>query len=122
MTAELVAEASLPEDQARTSCGTLSRNSWQFTGARTRRSPRSPWNPCRRGTYSPPVHMLDASAHPVVPTPPPGRGHPGALLAAPSARTSAATRWKGRVLLEQPAGAAPAGQSGCGDDQSKPRR
>ena len=106
VTAELVAEASLPEDQVRTLRDVLSRNLKQFTRlhpALTTLTPES----MQAGDILP-LHpgMLDA-APTLLPDAPFGAdATSGALPTAPSAPTSAATPLEGaEVQPEQPAGA-----------------
>lgn len=106
VTAELVAEASLPEDQVRTLRDVLSRNLKQFTRlhpALTTLTPES----MQAGDILP-LHpgMLDA-APTLLPDAPFGAdATSGALPTAPSAPTSAATPLEGaEVLPEQPASA-----------------
>ncbi|MFM4847311.1 TAXI family TRAP transporter solute-binding subunit [Aeromonas rivipollensis] len=108
VTAELVAEASLPEDQVRTLRDVLSRNLKQFTRlhpALTTLTPESmqagdilPLHPGMLDTA--PTLLPDALA------PSGAEATSGALPTAPSAPTSAATPLEGaEVLPEQPAGA-----------------
>ncbi|MGE6138961.1 TAXI family TRAP transporter solute-binding subunit [Aeromonas rivipollensis] len=108
VTAELVAEASLPEDQVRTLRDVLSRNLKQFTRlhpALTTLTPES----MQAGDILP-LHpgMLDAAPTllPDALAPSGAEATSGALSTAPSAPTSAATPLEGaEVLPEQPAGA-----------------
>lgn len=108
VTAELVAEASLPEDQVRTLRDVLSRNLKQFTRlhpALTTLTPES----MQAGDILP-LHpgMLDAAPTllPDALAPSGAEATSGALPTAPSAPTSAATPLEGaEVLPEQPAGA-----------------
>ena len=108
VTAELVAEASLPEDQVRTLRDVLSRNLKQFTRlhpALTTLTPES----MQAGDILP-LHpgMLDAAPTllPDALAPSGAEATSGVLPTAPSAPTSAATPLEGaEVLPEQPAGA-----------------
>ncbi|MFM5509365.1 TAXI family TRAP transporter solute-binding subunit [Aeromonas rivipollensis] len=106
VTAELVAEASLPEDQVRTLRDVLSRNLKQFTRlhpALTTLTPES----MQAGDILP-LHpgMLDAAPTLLPDAPSGAEATSGALPTAPSAPTSAATPLEGaEVLPEQPAGA-----------------
>ncbi|MCE9923580.1 TAXI family TRAP transporter solute-binding subunit [Aeromonas media] len=108
VTAELVAEASLPEDQVRTLRDVLSRNLKQFTRlhpALTTLTPES----MQAGDILP-LHpgMLDAAPTllPDALAPSGAEATSGVLSTAPSAPTSAATPLEGaEVLPEQPAGA-----------------
>ncbi|WP_425934474.1 TAXI family TRAP transporter solute-binding subunit [Aeromonas rivipollensis] len=108
VTAELVAEASLPEDQVRTLRDVLSRNLKQFTRlhpALTTLTPES----MQAGDILP-LHpgMLDAAPTllPDALAPSGAEATSGALPTAPSAPTSAASPLEGaEVLPEQPAGA-----------------
>lgn len=108
VTAELVAEASLPEDQVRTLRDVLSRNLKQFTRlhpALTTLTPES----MQAGDILP-LHpgMLDAAPTllPDALAPSGAEATSGALPTAPSAPTSAATPLEGaEVLPEQPASA-----------------
>ncbi|MGN5030761.1 TAXI family TRAP transporter solute-binding subunit, partial [Aeromonas rivipollensis] len=108
VTAELVAEASLPETEVRTLRDVLSRNLKQFTRlhpALTTLTPES----MQAGDILP-LHpgMLDAppTLQPESLAPSGAEATSGALPTAPSAPTSAATPLEGaEVLPEQPAGA-----------------
>ncbi|WP_429100188.1 TAXI family TRAP transporter solute-binding subunit [Aeromonas rivipollensis] len=108
VTAELVAEASLPEDQVRTLRDVLSRNLKQFTRlhpALTTLTPES----MQAGDILP-LHpgMLDAAPTllPDALAPSGAEATSGVLPTAPSAPTSAATPLEGaEVLPEQPASA-----------------
>ncbi|WP_241006273.1 TAXI family TRAP transporter solute-binding subunit, partial [Aeromonas media] len=106
VTAELVAEASLPEDQVRTLRDVLSRNLKQFTRlhpALTTLTPES----MQAGDVLP-LHpgMLDAAPTLLPDAPSGAEATSEALPTAPSAPTSAATPLEGaEVLPEQPAGA-----------------
>ncbi len=108
VTAELVAEASLPEDQVRTLRDVLSRNLKQFTRlhpALTTLTPES----MQAGDVLP-LHpgMLDAAPTllPDALAPSGAEATSEALPTAPSAPTSAATPLEGAAVLpEQPAGA-----------------
>ena len=106
VTAELVAEASLPEDQVRTLRDVLSRNLRQFTRlhpALTTLTPES----MQAGDILP-LHpgMLDAAPTLLPDAPSGAEATSGALSTAPSAPTSAATPLEGaEVLPEQPASA-----------------
>lgn len=122
VTAELVAEASLPEAEVRTLRDVLSRNLKQFTRlhpALTTLTPES----MQAGDILP-LHpgMLDAASTllPDALAPSGAEATSGALTTAPSAPTSAATPLEGtEVLPEQPAGATlPASQDAVTTEQA----
>lgn len=122
VTAELVAEASLPEAEVRTLRDVLSRNLKQFTRlhpALTTLTPES----MQAGDVLP-LHpgMLDAAPTllPDTLAPSGAEATSGALPTAPSAPTSAATPLEGtEVLPEQPAGATlPASQDAVTTEQA----